>query len=338
MLGSESPQARVTAAVHLSGVPTDDDATALARTALEDVDPVVQDAAAGSLGHLGDQAAIQMLADIAADTENPRRSAAVRALALIQDANPGVALEVDGSTRRRISRELARIRLRRDWPKVRSVTYSGAFGGAIAFGLGLALPFILQEGQLLSGGGSPLEFAFIGPVFAAFGLLAGAFLGFGASAGESLFARNSGSGRVVGGVALGGFGFALALLPLAIVDTAGLPADVLKIVGGGLFGVLVALGLTLPGSISRRRAGSLIGGAVGGGIGIIVWGVLGIKPYQAGAVPGPLLALFGAVVGLIMAYSIFRAERRWPTEETRGKDSQTRSTFPDAAAESPAST
>jgi hypothetical protein len=338
MLGSESPRARATAAAHLARFPVDGVAMALARNALEDTHRKVQDAAAVSLGRLGGQAGVQVLADIAADTGDSRSAAAVRALALVRDVAPDVTPDMDGSTRRRVSRELARMRLRRDWPKIRSVTYSGAVGGAIAYGLGLALPLILHEGQVLSGGGSPLDLIFISPFIAAFGLLAGAFLGFGTTAGESLFARSPNRGRVAGGAALGGLGFALALLPLAIVYPTGLPADALKIVGGGLFGVLVGLGLTLSGLISPRQVGSLIGGAAGGAIGIIAWGVMGMKPFQSGAVPGPLLALFGAVVGLIMAYSVSRAERRWPEEDIQGEHSQARSPLPDAVAETAAGT
>ncbi len=90
-----------------------------------------------------------MLADIANDVENSRRAAALRALALIQDANPDVAPEMEGSTRRRMRRELARIRLRRDLPMIRRITTAGAAGGAFGLGLGLSIPLALHMASYL---------------------------------------------------------------------------------------------------------------------------------------------------------------------------------------------
>ena len=167
-----------------------------------------------------------------------------------------------------------------------------------------------------------LDVVFIAPVFAALGLLAGTVMALGLSVGESLLGKRARLGRTLGGTLLGGLGFAAVLSLFAIVDPIGLPGDVVKIVGGGLFGMTIGLGITAPAAISPKRAVGLGGGAVGGALGIVVWGAMGMKPFQAGSVPAPVLLVSGGLVGLIMAFSIVWAEARWPGGKKKRKDKE----------------
>jgi hypothetical protein len=82
--------------------------------------------------------------------------------------------------------------------------------------------------------------------------------------------------------------------------------------------MLTALGITVPAAFSRQRAFILGGGVIGAALGIVILGVLGFDPFQvspAPTVPPPLLLAFGGLVGLLMAFSITWAERRWPVAE-----------------------
>jgi len=314
MLVSDAEGARLNAAKYLVDYPRDKVETALAHTALEDPEPAVQDRAAISLGRMGGSEGIKLLVDVVSDKQSSHRAQGLHALALIQDAAPHQLVDVAGSTRRQVTYELARIRFGRNWPQIRMLTAVGAVGGAVGFGLGLTPPITLHSLALLAGRGSILDMIFIAPLLAVFGLLAGAVMALGTGAGQSLLSRRPRAGSIIGGSLLGGLGFAVILSPLAIVDPVGLPGDVWKIVGGGLFGLLIALGITVPGAITARRAAVLIGGAVGGALGMIIWGALGYKPFQIGTVPTPILLVSGGLVGLIMALSIDWAAARWPVK------------------------
>jgi hypothetical protein len=317
MLGSEADQARLTAASHLTGFQQSNVAMALARTALEDVKPAVRDTAAVSLGRTGGQAGIEFLVEVAQTEKGQQQARAIRALALVQDIVWDRLPETMGTLRRQISYELARIRVRRNWPKIRAVTVAGAIGGAVGFGLGLS-PLVAFHTAALFSGGSILDLVFIGPILAVLGLLAGSVMGLGISMGESLLGRRSRLGRMLGGTFLGGLGFAVILSTLAIVDPVGLPDDVLKIVGGGFLGTAIGLGVTAGAVISPTLAAGLGGGTIGGALGIIVWGLMGMKPFQVGSVPTALILISGGLVGLIMAFSIVWTEERWPG--SKGKE------------------
>ncbi len=314
MLESDADGARLTAAKYLVGYPQDEVETALAHTALEDPELAVQDTAAVSLGQMGNGKGISLLVDTVSDKQSVHRARGLHALALIQDVAPDQLAGVAGPTRRQATLELARIRFWRNWPRIRAVTAAGAIGGALGFGLGLTPPITLHALALLAGRGSMLDMVFIAPLLAVFGLLAGAVMALGISAGESLLSKRPGVGRITGSSLLGGLGFAIILSPLAIVDPVGLPGDVWKIVGGGLFGLLIAPGITVPAAITPRRAAALAGGAVGGALGMVIWGALGYKPFQLGTVPAPVLLVSGGLVGLIIAFSIAWAEARWPVK------------------------
>ena len=148
----------------------------------------------------------------------------------------------------------------------------------------------------------------------------------GIGAGESLLDRRPRLGRALGGILVGGLGFAAVLSPFAIVDPVGLPGDALRIVGGGLFGSAIGLGITLPAAMGLKRIAELGGGAVGGALGIVAWGALGYIPFQIGTVPTPVLLVSGGVVGLVLAFSIGWAQSGWRIgkNERRNKDARER--------------
>jgi hypothetical protein len=316
MLESDNDSARLTSAKLLVNYPQDRTALALAHTTLEDPNPVVRDLGAVSLGLMGGQPGINFLTDVVLEKENPRRTRALHALASIQDVAPDQIIGLSGTTRFHIYRDLARIRFQRDWPKIRLVTTAGAIGGALGFGLGLTLPIALHFMQI-SSEPSIWDMVFIAPLLAVFGLLAGAIMAFGISGAESLKRERAGIARIVGGTMLGGLGFATVLSPLAIVDLIGFPHDLLEIIGGGLFGALTALGITLPAALTSKRVAVLLGGALGASLGIVVWGVLGYGPLQVQSVPLPVLLASGGLIGFVLALSIVAAESRWASEENK---------------------
>jgi Cdc6-like AAA superfamily ATPase len=315
MLGSDADGARLTAAKYLADYPQDDVATALAHKALKDPEPAVRDMAAISLGRMEGRTGISLLVDTVSDKESVDRARGLYALALIQEVARDQLVDLARPIQRQVTLKLAKINFWRDWPRIRLVTGIGAVAGALGFGLGFTPPIALHFLALLAGPGSLLNTVFIAPLLAVFGLLAGAVMALGISSGETLFSRRPRVGRILGGTLLGGLGFAVILAPLAIVDATAPLDAVSRIVGGGLSGVLIGLGITVPAVITPRRAAALVGGAVGGSLGIVIWGALGFKPFhpfQGGTVPLPVLLVSGGLVGLILAFSIVWAEARWP--------------------------
>jgi hypothetical protein len=262
----------------------------------------VRDQAALSLGQMDSGAGIRLLAETCSGGRGP----SVRALALIQDMAPDRLDQVPGPLRRQITYELARIRFWRNWPRTRSVTAAGAIGGAAGFALGLAPLMILHQSQIT--GSSIPDMLFIAPLLAVFGLLAGAVLALGISAGESLLSDRPGLGRLLGGTLLGGVGFTLLVsLPLSAIAPASLREAALTVAGGGLFAALIGLGITLPAAIHPGRGLVWAGGGLGAALGVVVWGMLGFDPFQVApkpSVPPPVLLAFGGLAGLLIAFSI----------------------------------
>jgi hypothetical protein len=314
MLVSDARQARLTAAQYLAGFQKDQVATALAHTALEDVEPVVRDTGAVSLARMGGRAGIRLLMETAQAKGSLQWMRAVRALALIQDVAPDLLAEVVRPIRRQVYSELARIRFWRAWPRIRMVTAIGAIGGGIGFGLGLTPP--VSWNAAIIEGKSPVEGIFIAPfaavVLGVLGLLAGAFLSWGIAVGESLLRERAREGRMLGGVLSGGLGFA-AVMSVIIITSAEGRSIWSSIAGISLFGAMTGLGITVPTVLSRKRAVVLGGGAVSAALGVLVLGALGFPPIQA--VPAPVLLTSGGLVGLTMTFSIAWAEAHWPVKE-----------------------
>jgi hypothetical protein len=319
MLEHASRPARLTAARYLAGFSQDRVATALAHSALEDSESGVRDRAAVSLGGLEVEAGTQLLIDAVSAPDSPQQAQAVHALALIQDVAPDQLTALRAPIRRQVNYELGKIRFGRNWSSIRMVTAAGAIGGAAGFGLGLAPPMALHSARLL-GAQSILDVIFIAPLLAVFGLLAGAVMALGISAGEALLRQRVTMGRTVGGALLGGLGFALTISPLAIVDAASPLDGALTVVGGGLLGALTGLGITLPAAASHKWAATVVGGVVGAALGIAVWGALGYAPFRMGpgaSVASPLLLFFGGLLGLMMALSLVWASARWSIDESQ---------------------
>ena len=143
----------------------------------------------------------------------------------------------------------------------------------------------------------------------------------GISSAESLKRERASMARILGGVILGGFGFAVVLSPLIIPDAEGILDALLKIIGGGMFGALIALGITVPSALTSGRIAVLIGGAFGGSLGVVVWSALGFAPFQSESVPVPLLIVSGGLTGFIIAFSITAAESRQAPGEDEEKQS-----------------
>ncbi|MFN2123797.1 MAG: SIR2 family protein [Candidatus Promineifilaceae bacterium] len=313
MLGSEYLQARLTAVHLLARYPQDRVALALAHRALDDAELQVRDMAAAALGQQGGQAGIDFLTIVAGDKSSPQRPRAILALARIRDVAPNQKIEVSGSNRFRIFINLAGIRYKRDWTKIRRVTIAGAFGGALGFGLGLFIPMANQFTQVLRSG-SLLDLFFIIPVMALFGMLAGAILAFGISGMESLKRERPALARVFGGILFGGLGFAFALSFFALVDSDGISDTLLNIAGGGLFGVLIALGMTLPAVFTANKVAAIVGGTLGGSVGIVVWGLFGFEPLQVQTLPLPALLASGGLTGFVLSFFVVMAYSRSASE------------------------
>jgi HEAT repeat protein/energy-coupling factor transporter ATP-binding protein EcfA2 len=314
-LDSNSAQARFTSAKFLANYPQDRAAVVLAHAALEDPEPMVRDVAAVSLGLMGGQTSIQFLTEVALEKQNPQRVRVLRALARIRDVAPEQTIKLSGTTRFRIIIDLAKIRFRRDWPRIRLVTAAGAFGGAIGFGLGASIPTTLNDLQTTAQFSSPTLLlvqllALYPPLWALYGLLAGSIMALGISGAESLKRERAGLARILGGTILGGLGFAIILSPLNIVGVDGLSGVLPKIAGGGLFGVLIALGITVPAAFTSRQIAALIGGALGGSLGLVVWGALGYIPLQFETVAASAVIASGGLTGFVLAFSITAAESR----------------------------
>ncbi|NIV29583.1 MAG: hypothetical protein GWN58_08760, partial [Anaerolineae bacterium] len=241
----------------------------------------MRDLSAISLGQMGGKTGLNLLIDAASARTDPQRARALRALALSQDVAPERPGAMAGPLRRRVYYELAKIRFWRNWSRIRMVTAAGAIGGAIGFGLGLIPLLAWQLANLYGDRWRPTDLIFIALVLAVFGLPAGAGMAFGISVGEALFSKRTRLGRILGGTFLGGLSFMLVLAPLAIVDATSFLEGVLTIAGGGLFGLMIGLGLTLSAVIRPRRAVALGGSAIGAALGLIVFGALGFDPFQA---------------------------------------------------------
>jgi hypothetical protein len=319
MLESDNTQVRLTSTKILANYEQNDVEMALAHTTLEDPEPVVRDIAAVSLAQMTGQVGTDYLIERVSEKEEPQRARALRALARIKDVAPDRRYGLSGSARFRIITGLAKIRIQRDWPRIRLVTAAGAIGGAVGFGLGLTFPMALNSGQVFSGAPQLLTIAFIGLILAILGLLAGAVMAFGISAAESLMRERARQARILGGSILGGLGFAAVLFPLVLAGPEGFVDLLLKILGGGLFGLIIALGITVPALFTTRRIAALMGGALGGGLGIVVWGLLGFESFELQSVSAPVLIASGGVTGFVMAFSITAAESRQAPQEDEGK-------------------
>jgi hypothetical protein len=318
MLVSDYVQARLTSAQLLAHYVPDELALALAQSALDDSEFQVRDAAAASLGMQGGQMGIDFLTTAAAEESDPRSSRAILALARIRDVAPNQKINVTGSNRFRLFTNLARIRYKRDWTKIRRITIAGAVGGAIGFALGLFLPMANQFTQVLRSGAF-LDLMFFIPVIALFGMLAGAVLAFGVCGMESLKHERAGLARVLGGMLFGGLGFAFALSFFALADSDGITDTLLNMVGSGLFGALIALGMTFPSLLTSNRAVSIIGGTLGGSLGIVAWGLLGYEPLQIQTFSLPALLISGGLTGLVLSFSIVMAYSRSASEKDHDK-------------------
>ena len=321
MLENGTSQARRTAASHLPKFPGDRVAVALARSTLKDPLPEVREAASVALAQMDGRGGIDFLQEAAARPEGDGRQRALRALAVILDMSLDRYATISRLRRLPLVSRVAQIRLRREWPRIRSITIAGAAGGALAFGSGLGLVHIVHALQDLRSATafSLVTFAiFMSSLLAVFGLLAGAIMAFGIGAGEALLREKARLGRVLGGALLGGLGFALVLSPLALGDDTGFPGILLKILGGGLLGVFIALGITLSTALSTRRAVILIGGSLGGTFGVPWWGMMGYKPLALESKPLFLLIVAGALTGAVIAAGIVFAETRW--KQTASKD------------------
>jgi hypothetical protein len=266
---------------------------------------------------MGGSAGVKLLVKMTQVSDLLKRTWAVHALALIQDIAPDLLREVAGPIRRQVHYELGKIRFLRDWPRIRMVTIAGAVGGAIGFGLGLTIALSWHQAMIIQDLTIALAIALVvttSQIVALPGLLAGAGLGFGITMGESLFGAGNKVARTLGGTLLGGVGAALLSFPL-IEGTAGFGDVILRILGSGLFGMMIGLGITGPSMISSNRAVEHLGGVVGAVLGVLCWGALGFNPFRVGlahTVPTPVLLVSGGLVGLIMSFCIAWAETRWP--------------------------
>jgi hypothetical protein len=73
--------------------------------------------------------------------------------------------------------------------------------------------------------------------------------------------------------------------------------------------MMTGSGITLPALVSSRRGLALAGGAIGGAIGVVVWGLTGFGAFQL--LPEPnmpivFVLLGGGLTGLALAYSLSR--------------------------------
>ena len=322
MLGHEADSARLTSAIYLAKFPRDEVSLALAAAALEDTNPAVRDAAAVNLAQMGSQAGLAQLMAATQANKRPQQQRAVRAMALIQDIAPGRVAQAGSSAQLALYIELARIRFWRHWPRIRLTMAAVAAGGAVGFGLGLTPP-VIWYGSPVFGGVSLLDILGYGLAIAILGLLVGAGQGFGLSASAALFGRR---GRSLGSIVSGGLSFAAVLSLLLLGSGAGFSEFLLAVIGSGLFGMMIGLGMTVAPTTGSRYGLMLGGGAVGGGIGLVLWHYLGFMPKHE--IPVFILFPFGGLVGLIIAFSLAWAERRLEAEKRGRRESGSPSNQP----------
>lgn len=309
MLENEASPARLTAAKYLAGFAQDGVATTLADTALKDPETVVREMAAVSLGRMSDPEGIKKLVRTAQTSESQQRMRAIHGLALIREVAADWPPDVTGNIRRQVYYELAKIRFWRNWSRIRVITVVGAMGGALGFGFGLSPLLTLSQAASQSLQTAITDALGFFLLFAIMGLLFGAGLTFGISVGGALLGERVKLGRLLGGIFLGGISSSVLLSPFILGEASVL----LAIVGSGLFGVIMALGITISSAISSKR-GIIIGGAaVSGALGLVTWSHLGFTPGQD--LPILVLLAFGGLIGLILAFSIAWAETRWPMVE-----------------------
>ncbi|MEZ4735959.1 MAG: SIR2 family protein [Caldilineaceae bacterium] len=315
LLKSGSVQARLHAATYLVNFPQETVGVALADTVLTDSDPAVRETAALSMGHMESRTGVDHLINTALAGADDEPVRAVRALAFIHDVDAARLPALARLLWRPIYRELVQIRFWRKWPQIRLVTAAGAVGGALSFSVGLTPLFILQYMAVFGNKVMYIDAPFLATLSALFGLLAGAGLAFGIGVGEVLWGEHTRTGKILGSALLGGLSAAIVLSPLALADARNFWAGT---IGSGLFGLTIGCGVTAPAQFDPRLSVRLLGGAAGAALGMTLWMVFYHPEYLQSTLSIAVLLIAGGVLGLIMAFTIDWAEKRWPnvTRET----------------------
>jgi len=271
----------------------------LQRVALEDDATQVRQAAAVSLARTGEEMVIEELAQVAREAEGTRRMRALEALAWVWDTDGALLPDLGWSLYEKVARRVARIRLSRARGSIRSVTAGGAVGGAVGFALGLtpavALNLAQMEGYNVVSGLLIAPLAIV--LFGVLGFVAGALVALGIGIGRALGPGRRTIAATLGGVLGGGIGFALALIPYALL---GRQPFLSTAIVAALAGSLTAAGITLVGGLSKAPPAKLVGGILGGATGFSLLAVTEILP-QVNLI---LSLATGPIIGLAIACGI----------------------------------
>jgi hypothetical protein len=301
MLAYPAVEPRLTAVREIFAFSQEEVTGDLIRAALEDTDGTVREAAAEALA-LREEGDLRPLVEGAANGEGQVKSRAVHALAVIHEIDPNRLDSLPGLGRGPVRLEQTRMRFQRSRLRLGRLLLAGAVGGAIGFVLSL-LPLWILGFWRSTGRVTASDIASAILISAIIGAVAGAGLFLGLGLGEIAAPVRRKGGRLAGGLLLGGISFFLAL---TLIGT----GDLVGAAGSFLYGLLTSLGLTLPTALGDKRPIWLLGGAAGGGLGLLVWTLLGFVLTQA--LPLWLPLLLGGLTGLSLALALFYAEQRWP--------------------------
>ncbi len=302
------PQARANAALALGAYPEAPVAMALARAAVEDPHPEVQQAAAAGIGALIENAprpvarsAVDALLQAAGSPET--QAAARRALAAVREAHPELDPYLPPDMRRKLLRRVRGSRWQRNRHRILARTFQGVQGGFWGLGLGMGL-FLGAASSLRPTGSLDIRVLLV-LLFAGVSLagVIGAF-SVGSAAFVDALQQFLGDGqKPLQRWALTSLTAALALglgFSLLAAGAAGNTQPAARVMTGG---VLIGLGLAAPATAPWRAAralrlgaGALIGAAV-----FLLAGALGFF-----VIDSPVwLLLMGAAsgIGFFMALS-----------------------------------
>jgi hypothetical protein len=303
------------AATHLGAHKHDEQAAqALAQTALSDADPDVRQAAAFAAGRVGLSRGIDIF--VAAAADGAHRTAAFEALARAVDAAPEMLAFVPVNLRRHLITRLGRIRMHRHRREITGLAAAGAIGGAIGIGAGMAVLMVVGSLPTYRADGIDPSIVVIGAlVFAVFGAVIGAALGYCAAVGSTVAFRLPRLGTALGAVLGAALSFVVLISPFGPTDLGFAGAPLVLLAGTAFFGAAVGVGAVLPALLRWPWWSGVGSGAICGSLGIAVCGLAGYPLFGLGAqdnVPAPLVLGAGAWMGLWIAFFVQRREHHVP--------------------------
>ncbi len=269
--------------------------TILQNATLADPDIEVRRAATLALRSRQGNAAVAFLSTQAQTGEASARPRAVQDLAFLSDARLLGKVPIPGGLRWRVAAVVARLRLRRHWPRWGWRMVGGLVGGALGFALGFASMFLMAgKGDLaLYVAGFSMPFGAVAGLLLAAGVALAAAL----ADGDRLLPR--GLGGMVGGMA--GFALGLYLYQDAFEDPGKWAFWLAGLLAGAWVGATV--GTVWMG---EKRAGlQILAGVIAGAVGFGAARALGLVGWTP-----PQALLMGCISGGMMGAGLWWADWR----------------------------